>query len=52
MKGKVTVRCTVPMASGKFIPFFEVVIISFDQNCHSLSQKDFFTILRQSKRKN
>ena len=28
MKGMITVRCTVLMASGKFAPFFETMIIS------------------------
>lgn len=27
-KGMITVRCTVLMASGKFAPFFETMIIS------------------------
>lgn len=28
MKGMITVRCTMLMASGKFAPFFEIMIIS------------------------
>lgn len=28
MRGMITVRCTVLMASGKFAPFFEILIIS------------------------
>lgn len=28
MKGKVTIKCTVLMASGKFAPFFQVISLT------------------------